>query len=195
VGENIIRKAYRTQRLVLRPYRMSDYKTWFDAYANRLPKRSKYDRDPMPARKCGRKAFAQIVKRHQKMAREDRVYVYPVFEKNTGTLIGVVDIFVMIRDHYQMANLGYHIHNRYWSKGYGKEATRKALEIGFRDLKLNRLEAAINVDNRRSVALARSLGMRREGIKRRYIFENGGWVDHIIFSANPEDIGLKPRKL
>jgi ribosomal-protein-alanine N-acetyltransferase len=58
--------------------------------------------------------------------------------------------------------------------------------IVFGDLKLNRLEAAINLDNLRSVGLAQSLRMRREGIKRRYLYENEKWTDQIIFAANPE---------
>jgi RimJ/RimL family protein N-acetyltransferase len=131
------------------------------------------------------------MKRHEKMAKDDYLYAYAAFEKKTGRLIGNFDFFVMIRDCYQMANLGYRIHNHYWSQGYGKEIATKALEIGFKDLKLNRLEAAINLDNRRSLALARSIGMRREGVKKRYLFEDNHWVDHIIFVANPEDVGIK----
>lgn len=148
----------------------------------------------MDAKKCSKGDFRKIMRRHERMAKQDRCYVYGAFDKKTGTLIGVVDIFVIVRDHYQMGNLGYQIHNRYWGKGYGKEATYAALKIGFRDLKLNRLEAAINLDNPRSVGLAKSIGMRREGIKRRYIYENEEWTDQITFIANPEDIGMKATK-
>jgi len=36
--------------------------------------------------------------------------------------------------------------------------------------------------------------MKREGIKKRYWYEYGKWTDHLIYVANPEDIGLKPTK-
>lgn len=62
------------------------------------------------------------------------------------------------------------------------------------DAYVNRLEVAINLDHVRSIRLARSIGMRREGIKGRYIYENSKWTDHIVYVANPEDIGLKANK-
>lgn len=188
------RKTHRTKRLIIRPYQGSDYKTWFDAYVNRLPKRNKYDRDPLDAKSCSKAEYRKTMRRHEQLAKQARCYVYGVFENKTGTLVGVLDIFIIARDVYQMGNLGYQIHNRYWGKGYGKEAAWAALKIGFGDLKLNRLEAAINLDNPRSVRLAKSLGMRREGIKRRYIFENDEWTDQITFVANPEDIGMRATK-
>jgi RimJ/RimL family protein N-acetyltransferase len=57
-----------------------------------------------------------------------------------------------------------------------------------------RLEAAINLDNKKSIRLVKAIGRRREGIKKRYWFEHGKWVDHLIYVANPEDIGLKASK-
>ena len=66
--------------------------------------------------------------------------------------------------------------------------------FGDRLLKLNRLEAAINLDNKKSIRMAKAIGMRKEGIKKRYWFEYGKWVDHLIYVANPEDIGMKPTK-
>lgn len=190
----IKRKILKTKRLIIRPYNINDYNTWFDAYVNRLPKRNKYDRDPMNPKQCSKAEFRKMLQRHERISKKDKCYIYGVFEKKIGTLLGVVDIFIIVRDHYQMGNLGYQIHNRYWGKGYGKEAANAALKIGFRDLKLNRLEAAISIDNSRSIALAKALDMRREGIKRRYIYEDNKWIDQITFVANPEDMGMKASK-
>ena len=55
-------------------------------------------------------------------------------------------------------------------------------------------EAAINLDNRKSIRLVKAIGMKREGIKKRYWFEDGKWVDHLIYVANPEDVGFRPLK-
>lgn len=48
-----MKKVVKTPRLILRRYSKKSYKTWFDAYVNRLPKLNKYDRDPVLAKKCG----------------------------------------------------------------------------------------------------------------------------------------------
>jgi RimJ/RimL family protein N-acetyltransferase len=45
-------------------------------------------------------------------------------------------------------------------------SSQSGFKIGFKDLKLNRLEAAINLDNLKSIQLAKAIGMHKEGIKR-----------------------------
>lgn len=179
--------------MILRPYRVTDHSKWFESYVTRGPAKNKYDRGPMEPRQCTKIHFRKMLKRQERMARKDKGYIYAAFHKRTGALIGAMDIFVIARDHYQMGNLGYQLDNRYWGQGYGKELARAGLQIGFSDLKLNRLEAAIDPGNKRSIALVRSIGLRREGIKKRYLYGERTWDDHVVYVANPEDIGLKAR--
>lgn len=188
------RKLTKTKRLVLRPLKLSDYKTWFEAWTKCGPAKNRWDHDPKETKDCGKKRFQQILKKHEELAENDDYYFFGAFEKNSGALAGHIDFDVFVRGAHQFANFGYRLHNPYWGKGYGQEAARAGLEIGFKQLGLNRLEAAINLDNKKSVRLVRAIGMKREGIKRRYWFEHGEWVDHLIYVANPEDIGLKARK-
>lgn len=188
------RQEFKTRRLVLRPLKKSDYLVWYDAYANGLPKQSRWDREPLSPKKCTRKWFDKIKKEHEDLANKDDYYRYYVFEKKTGALIGQIDFDVFVRSTHQFANFGYQIYNRHWGKGYGQESAAAGLRIGFKQLKLNRLEAAINLDNKKSIRLVKAIGMQREGIKKRYWFEYGEWVDHLIYVANPEDIGLKASK-
>jgi ribosomal-protein-alanine N-acetyltransferase len=188
------RIEFRTRRLILRPLKSSDYLTWYDAYANCLPKQTKWDRGPLDFKKCTNRWFDKIRKEHEALAKKDDYYRYYVFEKKTGAIVGQIDFDVFLRSTHQFANFGYQIYNRHWGKGYGQEASIAGLKIGFKQLKLNRLEAAINLDNKKSIRLVKAIGMKREGIKKRYWFEDGEWVDHLIYVANPEDIGLKPIK-
>lgn len=91
----------------------------------------------------------------------------------------------------QTCFLGYYLYNNYWGRGWAKEAVKAALDIGFKDLKLHRIEAGIEPSNRRSLKLARSLKMRREGVKKRAIHLRGEWVDLVMYTLTTEDIGLK----
>jgi ribosomal-protein-alanine N-acetyltransferase len=173
---------------------MSDYEVWKKSYTSRLPALNRFDRGPSDPKKCSLAQFKKLVERHAELAKADKVYIYGIFERKSGSLIGAIDIAIIAREMYQMANLGYQIHNRYWGSGYGSEATIAALKIGFTQLALNRLEASIDFDNKRSIALAKKIKMRNEGIKKNYLFEHGGWVDQIIYVANPVDIGLRAKK-
>lgn len=190
----MIRKEVRTRRLILRPLKSTDYDSWFDAHVNRRPVQSKWDSGPKTAKQCSRSTFKKIMNRHRNLARKDDFYWFGVFEKKSGELIGHIDFDVFVRGTHQFANFGYRIYNRHWGQGFGQEAASAGLRIGFKQLKLNRLEAAINFDNRKSIRLVKAIGMRREGIKKRYWFEYGEWVDHLIYVANPEDVGLKAIK-
>jgi ribosomal-protein-alanine N-acetyltransferase len=182
--------VFKTKRLVLKPITEKDYDVWLDAYTNRMPAQNKWDSGPLPKAKCSKRAFKKIVRKLEQLAKSDDYYRYYIFERKTGNIVGQIDFDVFVRSTHQFANFGYQIFNHHWGKGYGQEASLMGLKIGFRQLKLNRLEAAINLDNRKSIQLAKAIGMRREGIKKRYWFENGKWVDHLIYVANPEDLGL-----
>lgn len=57
----------------------------------------------------------------------------------------------------------------------------------------NRIEAAINLDNSTSIAFAESIGMKKECIRRGFIYENEQWVDHLIYVAIPRDFGLEEK--
>lgn len=187
------RNEVRTRRLVLRPLKASDYEVWLNAYTQRRPSQNKWDTGPYDVKKCSKAMFTKIMKLHSKLAGKDEYYWYGVFQKKTGQLIGHIDFDVYVRRTHQFANFGYQIYNPFWGHGFGQEATKAGLKIGFQNLKLNRLEAAINLDNRKSIRLAKAIGMQREGIKKRYWFENDQWVDHLVYVANPEDIGLRAR--
>ena len=188
------RPEVKTKRLILRPLRASDYPQWVDALVEGKSAQSKWDLGPKNIKQCSRAKFRKVTHKHKMLQKKDEYYWFGVFEKKTGSLVGHIDFSIFVRGTHQFANFGYQIYNRHWGKGYGQESSAAGLKIGFQHLKLNRLEAAINLDNRKSIRLAKAIGMRREGVKKRYWYEYGQWVDHLIYVANPEDIGLKPTR-
>ena len=139
---------------------------------------------------CDRDWFVNLCQRHQQQALTDQVFVFGVFSRQTEQHLGNIDISTIRRGEYQWAILGYEIHNQYWKQGFGKEAVRAALMAGFETLRYHRIEAAINLDNQASIALAQSVGMRKECIRRGFLYENEQWVDHFIYVAVPSDLDL-----
>jgi ribosomal-protein-alanine N-acetyltransferase len=188
------RRKVQTTRLTIRPLKSSDYNAWLDAAVNRLPLQNKWDLGPLEPEKCTKSYFNKLINRQKHMAKLDDCYYYYVFENITSQLIGFMDFDVFSRNTHQFANFGYQLYNRHWGLGYGQEAAAAGLKIGFKQLKLNRLEAAINLDNHKSIHLVKAIGMRKEGVKKRYWFENEKWTDHLVYVANPEDLGLKSKK-
>ena len=187
----MIRKKIAGKRLELRPYTNKDYKTWFDAYTGLLPRHNHHDQGPYTKSECPRDAFESYVKRHRELAQKDRTYIWGVYLKKTGEQVGAIDIHILVRDELQKANLGYRIFNNHWRKGYAKEAVKLAIDLAFDNLKLNRLEAVIDLDNEASIALVKSLNFDCEGIRKKYFFQNGHWDDQIVYTVNREDRGFK----
>ncbi len=179
-----------TERLILRPQKPSDYEAWYAGFSDRLPQQNRYDEGQISLEDYDRVWFSSLCERHQEQAARDYAYIFGVFSKQTGEHIGNVDLSTIQREEKQWANLGYSIHNQYWKQGFGKEAVRALLMSGFNHFGYHRIEAAINIDNHLSIALAQSVGLQKECIRRGFYYENEQWVDHLIYVALPADLGL-----
>jgi ribosomal-protein-alanine N-acetyltransferase len=173
--------VYRTARLELRPLRLSDYQEWFECHTQALESKNKWDRGAFEANRCTKKIFVQMLKKHRELAKIDEYYRYSAFRKSDGKLVGHVDFHVYERGCLQFANFGYMLHNRFWGMGFGVEMAKKGLVIGHRDLKIKRLEAAIDLGNKRSVRLSKAIGLYYEGIKKEYWLQDGSWDDQRIY--------------
>lgn len=183
------RNMFKTKRLVIRPYKLSDYQEWFYAYTCCYKKRSKFDRGRLNANDCSKDIFKKIITRHQRLAKLDHTYVWGIFDKKSGRILGAIDIFIICRDVLQVANLGYRIFNLYWRSGFASEALKVAIPKILLDLKLNRLQASIDLDNTPSTRLAKSL-MKSEGIVKNYHYQSHKWEDQKIFSITRKDLKL-----
>ncbi|HTC12190.1 MAG TPA: GNAT family protein [Acetobacteraceae bacterium] len=95
-----------------------------------------------------------------------------------GRIGGVVNLNEIVMGSFQSAYLGYY--GMAWCTGQGlmTEAVRLATRFAFDALGLHRVEANIQPDNTRSIALVRRLGFTREGFSPRYLRIAGAWRDH-----------------
>lgn len=187
----MIKLERKTRRLIVRVLAQEDYRAWREAYLSILEPRNRWDRGSRSPDQLTPKRFREVLASQAKLRGSDQFFDLGVFHKATGALLGMVSLMDLQRGLGQSAYLGYTIFNRHWGQGYGKESVRAAIDIGFRDLGLHRVEAGIEPGNRRSILLARSLGLRKEGLKKRAVFLKGRWVDLVMYSATTEDFGIR----
>ena len=93
-------------------------------------------------------------------------------------LVGVVNVNEIVRGVFQSAYLGYYGFVPHDGQGYMTAGLTAVVSLCFRRLGLHRLEANIQPGNRRSIALVKRLGFRREGYSARYLKIGGRWQDH-----------------
>ncbi len=147
---------------------------------------------PREEKNLTKAAFAKILNAQKQRRDEDYFFDFAIFLKD-GTIVGGVSLMDISRQVFQNAYLGYRIFNNHWGKGYGKEGIKAAVQIAFEDLKLHRVEAGIEPRNKRSIAVAKSIGLRREGRSKKRLFLRGQWLDMELYAATCEDYGIKPK--
>jgi len=176
-------EGWTTKRLHIRAYRGSDYSVWRQGHLLRLSKQNKFDPGRVTREKLMSTVFKQKLNTYREMAKKDQLYNYGIFLRKTGVHLGSVDLYLIVRPDLHWANLGYQIHNQYWGKGYATEAARAALRIGFKKLSLHRIEAATELNHKAAIRVAESIGMRKEGVRKKFFPSGSRWLDLVIFAV------------
>jgi len=93
-------------------------------------------------------------------------------------LVGVINLNEVVRGLFRSAYHGYYGFEPFSGLGYMTEGLALVLDQAFGPLGLNRLEANIQPENKRSSRLVSRLGFRLEGFSPRYLKIGGRWRDH-----------------
>ena len=129
-------------------------------------------------------------------SQEYRQYVNSLRRKNrigflvtvpdSGELVGVINVNEIVHGLFQSAYLGYYAFLPYAGQGLMWQGMEQVIQHCFRDLRLHRLEANIQPENERSIALVKALGFSKEGYSPRYLKVCGRWRDHERWAVRAE---------
>lgn len=102
--------------------------------------------------------------------------------KVSGTPIGVISLFsINWRD--RCAEVGITIGDpACWGQGYGTDAMRVILDIGFNWYNLHRVDLHVVADNERAIRSYEKVGFRQEGKLREAVFVDGSYRDLLLMS-------------
>ena len=128
-----------------------------------------------------KKEFARYL---QNSTKDNQEYFLIV---SNDDLAGVVNINEIILENFRSAFLGYYAFSPYSGTGIMHEGLRLAINYAFKELKLHRLEANIQPENKKSITLVERLGFTKEGYSRRYLKIFGKWKDHERWALLKED--------
>jgi len=94
-------------------------------------------------------------------------------------IIGMANLRNIVRGALQGCHLGYGLSPLAVGNGYMTEAGLCAVQIGFAEYGLHRIEVNIMPRNTRSLGVAERCGFVREGFSPKYLRINGKWEDHV----------------
>lgn len=187
--ENIF--SIRTKRLIIRPLEEKDYELWKEAHLSMLPPKNKWDYANKKTNNLKKSDFKKVLNQNSKNRKNESFIDYAIFDKKTHKYIGRVSLMSLIRSITQSAFVGYVLFNNYWGRGYAEEAVNGLIKLAFTKHNLHRVVAGIEPDNKRSLKLAKKLGMRREGISKKIVMLRGEWQDLVQYVLLSEDRNIK----
>jgi ribosomal-protein-alanine N-acetyltransferase len=113
--------------------------------------------------------------------------VFLVVRTQDGAIAGIANLSQIFLGGFRNAYLGYSAFVPFQSQGYMTEGLRLVLRKAFGPIGLHRVEANVQPDNLRSIALVERLGFRREGYSPRYLKIGGRWRDHVRYAILAEE--------
>jgi ribosomal-protein-serine acetyltransferase len=87
-----------------------------------------------------------------------------------------------------IANLGYWVRTSQTKKGIATASARLLTRFAFNELRLNRVEINVAVDNQASLRVVEKVGAIKEGILRNRLTKNNAPCDAVMFSLIPHDL-------
>lgn len=134
----------------------------------------------------GPRTFAEMLKRFRAEATAGRMLPFAI--EHDGGLVGQLTIGNVILGSFRSATAGYWISRHVAGRGLTTTALALAADHCFEVLHLHRLEVNIRPENAASLAVARKLGLRDEGLRRRMLHIDGAWRDHRSFAVTVEEL-------
>jgi RimJ/RimL family protein N-acetyltransferase len=143
-----------TERLILREYTIEDY----DALYEIVSDQETMQHYPKPFDEERTKRWIEWNLQNYK---EYGFGLLAVVLKETSEFIGDCGITIQKIDGELLPEIGYHIHKKYWRKGFGSEAAKAVRDWAFENTEYNCLYSYMKYTNIGSYSTAIAIGMKK----------------------------------
>ena len=143
-----------TERLLLRPYTLSDFDSLYEILSD--PETMQHYPAPYDEEKT-RNWITWNLDNYEKYG----FGLWAVILKETGEFIGDCGITLQNIDGEILPEIGYHIHKKYWRRGFAKEAARAVRDWGFRNTQYDIFYSYMKYTNIGSWSTALANGMKK----------------------------------
>lgn len=165
-----------TERLKLRPITKEDVKDVFSIFLSEEV--TKYY--GMYIMKDISEAEA-LIEKFKKLFETSNAIRWGIELKGYNKIIGTCGYHNWNKRHLR-AEIGYELNEKFWKKGYAKEAILAILEYGFNEMNLERIEALVYPENTMSENLLKKIDFIHEGYLRKYAYFRDKHQDLNMFS-------------
>lgn len=171
----------KTERLILRPLTLEDADR-VEELAGDYEVAKTTLTIPHPYPKGSAKQFIRSVLDAEK---DGKIVIFALIKKEDSSLIGIMNI--TINTSHDRGELAYWIGKPYWRKGYGTEAAKELVKLGFEELHLNRIFAASFANNPGSWRIMEKIGMKYEGTLKQHLVKWDEYIDLAYYGILKQD--------
>ena len=130
--------------------------------------------------------ISETTTRLEKVVSNESALVWTIRAQETNDFIGEIGMNLS-SEKYRKGEIYFSLHPDVWGQGYATEALKVVINYGFSHLNLHRIEAGVATENARSIALLERIGMTREGLCRKILPLQSGWMDNYMYAMLQED--------
>jgi RimJ/RimL family protein N-acetyltransferase len=178
------REPLRSERLLLRAPRRGDLIALDAAITESLPDLVRWL--PWAHANHSRRDTRRYLRVAQSARAARNAFEFAIVARGDEDLLGMASLHRLDWPR-RSCGLGYWVRRSSWGKGYATEAGAALLHHAFADLKLNRVEALVALENTASHRVVEKLGFSREGVARRIERVAGEYIDHVQYSLVAAD--------
>lgn len=169
--------ALETDRLLLRPFRLTDAPVLCELLSDPAVLGTLMDVDgPLTLADA-----ESMIAGWQAATGRGESLVFAVVRRASETLVGYIDI--ELYPEHQRGEMAYWIGHPYWWQGYASEAARRLVRYSFEHLELNRVYAYCLTRNHPSARVLEKAGLIYEGTHRQGAFKNGAFEDVAFYGV------------
>lgn len=170
--------------ITLRPYQTSDVEPLYQAARESIPEVSVWM--PWCHPDYTIEESKEFIEKLPEQWEKGTGYGFAITDTDTGLYLGGCGIG-RIQPDWGGANLGYWVRTSHTKKGVATAVTLLLARFAFNELKLNRVEIIVAIDNIASLRVAEKAGAVKEGVLRNGLTINGRPHDAVMFSLIPQD--------
>ena len=176
----------KTERLYLRPPRLSDHIDW--ATLRRDGYDYLYPWEPLRAHDhLSLSAFRTRTHWAARAIKAERAVPLFVFRAADDVLLGAITLDNIQRGPAQYATVGYWMGQQFTGHGYMSEALQAVVAHAFGPLDLSRVQAATLPENAASRRVLEKAGFQYEGVAQSFLQIAGKWRTHVVYACLRQD--------
>lgn len=172
----------RTERLILRPFRLSDARDYYSVLASSKAVTQYMLFQPHNTMAESQASMIKI----QRLYTQGACYRWAVTRAEEDRLIGTIALLGFDAQD-NSCSFAYMLGEAFWGQGYGTEMLKAALDYAFSQLSVNVVKADHFSENAASGAVMKKAGMQCTGMVPGKYEKNGKWYDAITYQITSED--------